>query len=656
MSQAIPQAIAEASSNPARTPKRVHRTVGVALWLPVAVGLALGCGGREEEASESPDPVPAPAAASPAVPQPATQPNPLRNAYFGDLHVHTKHSFDAFLFGVRGTPDDAYEFAKGNPIHHPSGYDFQLKNGPLDFYAVTDHGIYLGNIEAWTQPGYELPDIEAVRETARIAASDDPQGGFNTLLPWLRTRSQEVRDTFDEGAARSAFADIKAAAERHNEPGRFTTFIGYEYSSSDEGRNLHRNVIFKGSEAPDLPFSTDISSDPEDLWSWMDSLRAEGMESLAIPHNSNKSDGQMFKLETYTGQPLDRAYAETRMRNEPLVEITQVKGTSDTHPMLSPNDEWADFEISNTRVASPLPSRAPGSYVREAWMNGLVLEDTRGFNPFRFGVAGATDTHNAGGTAEEDNFHSKTGLRTGTAQGRNSVPLDEPGPDGEVYGPGEYHLWSAAGFTGVWAEENTRESIYEAFRRKEVFATTGPRIRLRFFAGYDLADDLAYRADMIEKAYATGVPMGADLASRNGDSPRFLVHALRDPDNAPLDRVQIIKGWVENGTVAEKVFDVACSDGLTIDSTTHRCAGNGASVDLSDCSITESAGDNELTALWQDPEFDPGQRAFYYVRALENPTCRWSTWDALRAGVEPRPDIPSTIQERAWSSPIWYRP
>ncbi|MYA07434.1 MAG: DUF3604 domain-containing protein [Holophagales bacterium] len=518
-------------------------------------------------------------------------------------------------------------------MQHTNGFRFQLRTGPLDFLAVTDHGAFL----------------------ADTPAIDDPDNPFFAAIGPGGDPSTAPRPS-DTGDGRSAWQEIVDAAGRHNDPGSFTTFIGYEYTAfSDDRGNLHRNVIFRGDTAPPRPFTANDSHNPEDLWRWLDARRAEGFEALAIPHNSNGSNGQMFRLERFDGGALDAAYAEQRNRNEPLVEVTQIKGTSDTHPLLSPNDEWADFEIYAFRVGTTLPSQAPGSYVRQAYLNGLVLEETRGFNPFRFGLIGSTDSHNAGGTTAESNFHGKIGTGDGTPERRGSVPLDPAATPDRRYARNNNRYYSASGLTGVWAEQNTRDAIYDSLRRKETFATTGSRIRVRFFAGYDYPDDLASDQEMVEKAYDGGVPMGGDLLASAGRSPRFLVWAVRDKDGAPLQRLQVVKGWVEDGEARERVADIACSDGFPSGSPP-RCPDNGATVDLSDCSFPQHAGAAELSALWLDPGFDPAQRAFYYVRVLENPTCRWSTWDALRAGVEPRPDLPATLQERAWSSPIWYVP
>lgn len=578
-------------------------------------------------------------------------PNPDRNAYFGDLHVHTKHSFDAYIFGTHATPDDAYRYARGEPIQHPVGFTVQLER-PLDFYAITDHGEFLGNVAAMSDPAQPLYEHPAAAAFQNAETVDERRAAFAGIRPYMAPGSYE--SFLDRNVVRAAWQDIIGAAERHNRPGEFTTFIGYEYTSGPDNQNLHRNVIFRGSQAPDLPFTRLDSMNPEALWDWMDGLRENGIEALAIPHNSNGSNGQMFALTDFAGEPLDAAYAEQRMRNEPLVEMTQVKGTSDTHPLLSPNDEWANFEIMPYRIATNIPSHHVGSYVREALLNGLALEASTGANPYQFGLIGASDTHTGATSVVENNFFSKVGLLDGTAERRGSVPTGTDADGNPVYADGYYHYWGAAGLAGVWAEENTREALYDAMRRKETFATTGPRMKVRFFAGYDFEPALLEDPAMIGKAYAGGVPMGGDLLMQGDRAPRFLVWALRDSASAPLQRVQVIKGWLADGQPQEQVFDVACAGGATPDPNTHRCPDNAASVDLTDCSISAATGAEELLTLWQDPAFQPGQRAFYYVRVLENPTCRWSTWDAIRAGVAPRADLQATIQERAWSSPIWY--
>ncbi|MGB1372432.1 MAG: DUF3604 domain-containing protein [Aequoribacter sp.] len=607
--------------------------------------------------------------------------NPDRNAYFGDLHVHTGYSFDAYAFGTIATPYDAYRYAKGEALLHPAGYEIQMQQ-PLDFYAVTDHGMFMGVVQASADTSTDFSHYAVAKPLHNINAPDNYEVGsipqrskaFATFLPSLLTGivAGEVDPKIAEAVTKSAWRDSIEAADQHYIPGRFTTFAAYEYTSSTDDRgNLHRNVVFRGTDRlPAVPFSRFHSQNPEGLWDWMDGLREQGIESLAIPHNSNGSNGQMFTLTDWAGNPMGEDYVTQRMRNEPIVEITQVKGTSDTHPALSKNDEWADFEIMPFRVATTLPSAPPGSYVRDAYLRGLALQEQSGLNPYKFGLVGASDTHVAASSDREETFFSKAGLLDGTAERRGSIPASfmtgimlkwlDPNQMTEVDGhdyiaSSSFETWSASGLAGVWAEENTREAIYDAFRRKETFATTGPRIKVRFFAGYDIQSDWLDQTDMARKAYDSSVAMGSDLSPRENQAPKFLVWAVRDPLAAPLQRIQIIKGFVKNGEHHEMVYDAACSDGLGVDPATNRCPDNGASVNLSDCSISGDVGAAELKNVWTDPDFDPAQEAFYYVRVLENPTCRWSTWDALRAGVEPRSDLAKTIQERAWSSPIWYR-
>ncbi len=615
----------------------------------VAALFLISCSQPAEQAPElsgvvSSDPAPASLAAGAF--------NENRNAYFGDLHVHTMYSFDAFIFGTTASPDDAYEFARGGVIRHPGGFDMQLRT-PLDFYAVSDHAFYLGAIRAMADPGSALSKHEVAAGLSELSDAAGRRARFQVILDFMGTERR--MELLDLKVYKEAWDDIIAAANRHNDPGNFTAFIGYEYTaSSGDFENLHRNVIFRGDKAPALPFSRLDSNNPEDLWQWMDEQRQSGFEALAIPHNSNGSNGQMFKLLDFAGNPQNSSYAELRMRNEPLVEITQVKGTSDTHPALSPNDEWADFEIMPYRIATFLASDINGSYVRQALMNGIQLEDSKGFNPFKFGIIGSSDTHNATYAGDEDNYWSKVGLLDGDPVRRGSVPLPEPAEDGSRYAKTYYNKWSAAGLAGVWAEENTREAIYKALRRKETFGTSGTRIKVRFFAGYDLPG--IDERDLIGKAYETGVPMGGDLVAETGSGPGFLVWAARDANGAPLQRLQVIKASVRNGQAIETVYDVACSDGGEVDARTHRCPNNNAKVNLEDCSISADLGASQLKTLWRDPDYDASERAMYYVRVLENPSCRWSTWDAIRSGVEPREDLAATIQERAWSSPIWVSP
>lgn len=599
-----------------------------------------------------------------------------RNAYFGDLHVHTTYSFDAFAFGTMATPDDAYRYARGKTLKHPGGMKMRLHT-PLDFYAVTDHAMFLGLAPeaADTSTAFsKYPHIEYMHDLNApenlLNSINQRRQAFASFLGdnLFGIDDGDVDGDMVNGVMASAWADIVGAAERHNQPGKFTTFVGYEYTASGADRgNLHRNVIFRGADRlPVIPFSRFNDGNPEGLWDWMDGLREQGIESLAIPHNANGSNGQMFKLVDWAGDPMDDGYAAQRIRNEPLVEITQIKGTSETHPILSDNDEWAGFEIMPYRVATVLHSEEKGSYAREALLNGLAFEDAGTRNPYKFGFIGASDTHTGATPDTESTFTGKTGLLDMNGSLRGSLPIpaervqtgaaNQETIDGRTYSVGANQTWGSAGLAGVWAEENTRDAIFDALRRKETFATSGPRMRVRLFAGYGFDADMPDDKDAVERAYASGVSMGADLIGDGDNVPTFFAWATQDARSAALQRLQVVKGWTIDGAHNEIVYDVACSDGAIPDTKTHRCPDNGARVDTTDCSITKGVGDAVLKTVWTDPDFDPAVRAFYYVRVLENPTCRWSTWDAVRAGVAPRPNLAATLQERAWSSPIWYVP
>ncbi|MCE2559944.1 MAG: DUF3604 domain-containing protein [Acidobacteria bacterium] len=624
-----------------------------------------------------------------------------RNVYFGDVHIHTRYSFDAYLLGTDTTPDESYRFAKGEAIENTFGDEMKLRE-PLDFFAVSDHGFFLGMVPQWADPTTRVGQLDGAEAFHGVNEGDNlhpysvqmrsvlfrqsfgrqmrTDGGFlRQQRARMANHPQMQYASFDDQAHRSAWEDSILAAERHNDPGNFTTFIAYEWTSSTpapESAAYHRNVIFAGSKAPARPFTRIDSHEPEQLWSWMDRLREQGVDSLAIPHNMNQSHGQVFRLKYSDGRAVDNAFAEQRMRNEPLVELTQVKGTSETHPKLSPDDEWADFEILNTRkgkiTAHSDPSR---SYARQALVSGLALEQEGRGNPFKIGFIGSSDTHNGAPSFDESNEFGSSPV-SGTAENRGSVPVSRERLDyiaglppaeqafGEVVDDalGPYFgmrraQFSASGLAAVWAEENTRDAIFQGLRRKETYATSGTRIRLRFFGGFEYDDLDPASPDLVGQAYAGGVPMGGDLVAETAAAPRFLVWAQRDKLSAPLQRLQVVKGWYDSGyrkETREQVYDVACADGGVVDPDTHRCPDNGATVDLSDCSFSEDLGAGELAAVWEDPDFDPGTDAVYYVRVLENPTCRWTTWDALRAGVQPRGGVAATIQERAWSSPIWY--
>ncbi len=620
--------------NPARSALLVFAVSSVSCAAPSA-----------RDAGGAPDP--GSAGVSPASPAD-------RVALFGDMHIHTMYSHDAFMGTVRTTPDDAYRYARGEAIPHPSGESIRLSGAPLDFLAVTDHAEYLGALAALIDPssptyGHPLTEdlfngqgrdararLGALSRLRELGRAGDPING-----PKVRA---------------SAWQRVIEAAERHNDPGRFTALIGYEYTKGVGGRHVHRNVIFRGSEAPELPFSS-LDGDPEDLWNWLDGLRGEGIEALAMPHNMNQSDGLAFPdRETWKGAEIDAEFAAKRIRNEPVAEISQQKGTSEVHPSLSPNDEWADFQIVQyylDRVNNTDPiSVFKGGYWRDALLTGLEMEERLGVNPYALGAIGSSDSHVSAGSFEEDNRFTS---RTNTPQARGSAYREEDGGWENFWTPRQA-THGTGGLAGVWADTNTRAAIFDALKRRESFATSGTRIRVRFFGGFGLDVAVTEASDPIATAYEAGVPMGGDLEGGGDDAPSFLVWALRDPENAWLQRAQVIKGWLEDGETKEQVYDVVCSDGLEPDPETHRCEDNGAEVNLDDCSISRDKGAVELRSTWTDPDFDPGARSFYYVRVLENPTCRWSTWDALSLGIEPNPDLHATHQERAWSSPIWYTP
>lgn len=572
------------------------------------------------------------------------EPNPLNNVYFGDLHIHTSYSTDAFTMGVRGLPDDAYNYAKGEVIDHPLGFPIQIRQ-PLDFAAVTDHAEYLGVVRAM-----DPPMILNERSMRERLIEDGPL--LNTLT-FLRIATFFSLGDVDTAEAtpisKATWGATIDSAERHNEPGRFSAFIGYEWSSMPNDQNLHRNVIYRGNQIPELPFSSLESEDPRDLWTQLEQEREQGMDNIAIPHNGNLSDGRMYSESTFSGEPISIKYAQRRMQNEPISELFQVKGASETHPALSPDDPFANFDIVNQMLSNEVRDSEPkGSYVRDALKTGLRLERNLEFNPYQFGVIGSSDGHTASSPVEEDNYTGKLPLLDGSAairMGEAYLLLDERNPSSE---------WGAAGVAAVWAPENSREALFDAMRNKETYATSGPRITLRFFAAPAFPEDLLERGDWIGDAYELGVPMGGELKAAD-TSPTFVVAASKDALGANLDRIQIIKGWIDpEGATHEKIYDVALSPnrGLKGSSLTPGAVGN--TVDIAEASYTNAIGSAQLSAQWKDPDYEPSQSAFYYARVLEIPTPRWSTYDAKTLGVT-APE-PSSHQERAVSSAIWVQP
>jgi len=577
-------------------------------------------------------------------------PNPENNAYFGDVHVHTGWSFDALTNGSKTTPTDAYAWAQGRPITGSGGPDMQLKT-PLDFYMVADHAEYMGVFNQMSNPDNPISKTEI----AKGVTSPDTNVRMQTFAGILRDMSEGKRDPqlSDPALARTVWAEIIKAAEANYVPGKFTTFAGFEWTSNPQKRNLHRVIVFRDTRhLPDLVLSALDSDDPEVLWKWMDDQRAKGSTLFAIPHNANASDGLMFDTVKRNGQPIDAAYNKTRADNEPLYEITQIKGTSETHPDLSPTDEFAGFEQWDYTLSADFerPTHRRGSFVRQALLDGMSQAKGGAGNPFEYGFIGDTDTHNAAASHEEFNFTGKFAFENNAKERLTGVP---GAPAGQIQ---QIQEFSSGGLAGVWAPQNTREAIWDAMQRKETFGTSGPMMKVRFFGSFDYAADDVNKADFVKLAYARGVPMGGDLKSGAGKAPTFLVMAIKDPKSGNLDRIQIVKGWLDAaGKQHEKIFDVAWSGDRKIDAT-GKLPPVGTTVDLKTATYTDKIGAGQLATGWTDPEFKPDQRAFYYTRVLEIPTPRWNTYDAARLNMAPLTKVPATIQERAWSSPIWYTP
>ena len=507
---------------------------------------------------------------------PAPQPNPERNAYFGETHVHTSWSLDAFAIGnVHTTPADAYKYFRGEPIKHPLGYEIKIDT-PLDWAGVTDHSEYAGVIQIVNEPGSALSKIPAAQPLILKAMTKEDMEkvalyAINVLVPGPPVKalmSPEIA-----GAVWKRNVDI---ADKANEPRKFTAFCSYEWTSMPSNMNLHRNVFFKDcGKVPPQPFSALDSSNPVDLWSWMDGQRKAGNELLAISHNANLSDGRMFPTEVDTkGRPIDAAYAASRVLHEPLIEIHQLKGTSETHPLLSPNDEFANFEIMSVLLGGPA-GRIPhivGSYARQALKDGLAMLDTKGFNPFKFGFGAAADSHNTGVPYRQDNFFGGHSVTDGTIEVRMSGNI--------VGGFFDARTESTAGLTGVWAEENTRASLFEGMQRKETFAVSGPHIKVRLFGGWEYTAANVGEKDWVKTGYAKGVPMGGDLPPSKAKAPTFMVWATKDPTSGNLDRIQIVKGWSKSGQSFEKIFDVAWAGDRKADKWTGIVPPIGSTVDI----------------------------------------------------------------------------
>jgi hypothetical protein len=568
-----------------------------------------------------------------------------RQVFFGDLHLHTSLSLDAAASKTNTTPDDAYAFAAGEPVDYLG--KVHQRRAPLDFLAVTDHAEYLGNVRRAMAGEIPLPGdqdnwrrlfshnggatmFELFRYAARGLFGEDSPGLENPALSY------------------SSWQDIIASAQRHYRPGRFTTLVGFEYSPTlrENDAHLHRNVIFRGPNYPDMPFAATDDMHHESLWAYAETNRARGIESLMIPHNANLSAGLAFPYTDSYGAPMSADYAERRRRNEPLVEISQIKGTSETRPELSPDDDFADFELIDS------DGDLRGGYVRSGLQRGLELAERLGVNPFEQGFTGSTDYHSGISATEEDNYPGALGLSDDQANA--AAILTELSP---VLGSPLANL-SAAGLTGVWAESNTRESIFAALMRRETFATSGSRIRVRMFAGWDDATSLFNGADWAHRAYRWGVPMGGNLparpSARNG-APSFVVQAARDPNSGNLDRIQIVKLWREGGQSHEKIYNVAWSPGRSL-LADGRLPAVGNTVNAARATYSNTIGAAELFGTWSDPDFDPALRALYYARVLEIPTPRWATYLSARTGIPLTQGTNAWLQERAWTSPIYYTP
>jgi hypothetical protein len=584
---------------------------------------------------------------------------------FGDTHLHTSFSFDAGAFGARLTPRDAYRLARGEQIVSSSGQPVKLSR-PLDFLVVADHSDNMGFFPDLLAGKPEvLADPSGRRWYDMIRSGKGAEAAIEIIGAFSQgTFPKDLMYFPGTGAYRSAWQETIAAAEHYNQPGLFTAFIGYEWTSNTGGNNLHRNVIFrdnadKASQVEPFTVYPPYGSDnPVELWKWMEAYEKKtGGSVLAIAHNGNLSNGRMFPIVEAFGKAIDREYAEQRARWERLYEATQTKGDGETHPFLSPNDEFAAFErwdFGNLDGSAPkTPDMLQFEYARSALKNGLKLEQTLGVNPYKFGLVGSTDAHTGLAAVEEDNFFGKTTPQEPSPHRMQATFFDMPQTGIKVM---DWQV-SASGYAAVWARENTRASLWDAMQRRETYATTGSRMIVRLFGGWDFEPQDAHNRLPAQVGYTKGVPMGGDLrAAPQGKAPTFLVAALKDPIGANLDRYQIVKGWLDaDGRLHEKVYDVAWSGERKPDSA-GKLPSVGSTVDVANATWTNTIGAPELTAVWRDPDFDSSQRAFYYGRIIEIPTPRWTAYDGKRFGTTPLPQTPMTITERAYTSPIWYTP
>jgi hypothetical protein len=577
---------------------------------------------------------------------------------WGDTHLHTAISVDAGTMNRVGQ-EDAYRFARGQEITTTHGLRVKLSR-PLDFLVISDHAEMYGLMPQLLSGDPEILATEAGRRWYDELKSGDTDRIFATAMEIVASLSKKDPPFRSDRAVRNAWNAYTALADRYNEPGRFSAIIGFEYTTMG-GNNLHRNVLFRGdaSQANRLvPFSQFDSQNPEDLWRFLDGFQNDtGAEVLAIPHNGNLSNGRMFSVEKFGGGRLSAELAELRAALEPVVEVTQIKGDGEAHPMLSPNDEFADYETWDKSNLNGTEAKTPDmlqyEYAREALKTGLVLEKRLGVNPFKFGMIGSTDSHTSFATAAEENFFGKHSGVEPEPHRWEHVVIEAPDPEFTIMG------WqqAASGYAAVWAAENTREAIFDAMMRKETYATTGSRMTVRFFGGWNFTTEDTDSRLPAGAGYAKGVPMGGDLRKGpDGASPSFLVAAMKDAYGGNLDRIQIVKGWMnKDGTTEERVYDVIWS-GDRRPGTDGKLPPVGNTVNEEKATWKNTIGSPELISVWTDPEFDADQSAFYYARVIEIPTPRWTAYEALRFGVEMMPNVPMTTQERAYTSPIWYTP
>jgi hypothetical protein len=600
---------------------------------------------------------------------PYAQRNFPSNVYWGETHLHTGVSLDAGLFGATLSHEDAYRFARGEEIVSSTGLPVKLSR-PLDWIVITDHSDMMGiafDIQKGAPNILAVPKGKEWHEGFKKGGKAAGEAAFDLITHFAQMKVPEkLLEAYSPGSPiyNGVWEDITRTADKFNEPGRFTALIGFEWTSVPKGFNLHRNVILRddGARARQvIPLTTQPplgTQDPLDLYQWLDDYESKtGGQALAIAHNGNLSNGWMFPIvETYAGGKVDKNYVELRAKWEPLYEVTQIKGDGEAHPSLSPTDEFADYEtwdVGNLDITElKKPEMLKREYAREALKQGLALEEKLGTNPYKFGMVGATDSHTGLTTAEEENFFGKS-----VSVEPSATRIEHPFIKNDL-GAIDGDMLAASGYQGVWATENTRQAIFDAMARKETYATTGPRMAVRFFGGWEYTDDdLRSRAPAFV-GYEKGVPMGGDLTQAPaGKAPTFMIYALRDPIGANLDRIQIIKGWLDkDGNTQERVYDVAVSDGRTIGGDGRCKTPVGNTVDLESANWTNTIGASELAVVWTDPEFDPNEKAFYYGRVLEIPTPRWVLYDKVRLGAKLPEGATLTHQERAYTSPIWYTP